>query len=351
MTKPWFVRSGTVKSTLIAAAVAFLPQTAGAQVYELKFASFLPPQHVMSKWVETWAKDLEQKSAGRLKFTLLFGSQMGPVPRYFDIARSGQADMSWFMHGATPGRFPLSEITHLPFRFCNAEQALRVMNEPELRSKYLDPEHKDVKVLMLLAHPPGQVFVAVKPVRDLGELKGMGIRPPSKSTSELVEALGAKPLGIPVTDLADAMQKKTLDGTLMDYGAGGLAFRLGPHVKTVLEVNAYTTSMGLVMNPASFAKLPADLQQMLQTYFSGRETEAGKLWDSVDQVGKKAMIEAGAQVVVPTAAEREALRKLGAQVVERWISAIDKGGAPGAAAHKLMNELIAKHAGPSGCQS
>jgi len=41
------------------------------------------------------------------------GAQMGPTPQHYDLARTGQADVAWFLHGGTPGRFPLTDVLSL----------------------------------------------------------------------------------------------------------------------------------------------------------------------------------------------------------------------------------------------
>ena len=113
-----------LKHILIAAALGALCTNAYAETINLKVATFVTPKHGMSQWIEKWAGGLEEKSAGRLKFEILHGAQMGPPPAYYDLAANGQADITWVLHGATPGRFKLTEVSNMPFLFCSAEQAL-----------------------------------------------------------------------------------------------------------------------------------------------------------------------------------------------------------------------------------
>src|SRR5438445_63096 len=69
--------------------------------YEVKVATFVGPQHFMNKWLEQWGGKLEKASNGRLAFKFFHGAQMAPAPAHYDLARSGQADVSWFLHGGT----------------------------------------------------------------------------------------------------------------------------------------------------------------------------------------------------------------------------------------------------------
>src|SRR5258708_39714464 len=94
--------------------VAFSLGVSAQDKYEVKVATFVGPQHFMSKWLEQWGGKLEKASNGRLAFKFFHGAQMAPAPAHYDLARSGQADVSWFLHGGTPGRVPLTGLVSPP---------------------------------------------------------------------------------------------------------------------------------------------------------------------------------------------------------------------------------------------
>ena len=114
----------------------------------MKLAYFVIDQHAMSQWLIKWSEQLEKGSGGRITVKRFPAAQMGPTPGHYDFARTGQADASWFLHGGTPGRFPLTEIVNLPFMVGSAEIGTKVLNDTELRARYLDGEHKGVKLLL-----------------------------------------------------------------------------------------------------------------------------------------------------------------------------------------------------------
>ncbi|MCL4798707.1 MAG: TRAP transporter substrate-binding protein [Burkholderiales bacterium] len=319
------------------------PASARAAGFELTLAHFLPASHPVSKWTVDWAKEMEQKSNGALKFTVVPGAQLGPTPKYYDIARRGQADITWFLHGGTPGRFPLTELSNLPFLFCSAEQATKVVNDAGLRAKYLDPEHTGVKVVLLVAHVPGQVWMSKKPVESIADFSGAAIRPPSRTIGAFLLALGAKSVGMPPNELAENMQKGTLDGTFMDYPAGTFAFKLGPVTQHITEIYGYTTSLGVAMNPESWKKLPANLQKIVTGAAQGREKEVAGSWDNFDQKAKQALVKGGTKIVKLDAAEMQKFRALGAKVSADWVKDLDAKKLPASAAYKEMQALAAKH--------
>ena len=102
-----------VNVSAIAAVVACaaLAAPAEAQTIELKLSHFVPPNHTFHKWALAWTEQLEKESGGRLKFTIYPNGQLvGPPNRQFDAARNGITDMSFVLHGVTPGRYPMTEL-------------------------------------------------------------------------------------------------------------------------------------------------------------------------------------------------------------------------------------------------
>lgn len=334
-------------SWLGAAALACLGTGAWAETFEMKIATFVTPKHAMSQWIENWAAGLDEKSEGRLKFEILHGAQMGPPPAYYDLAANGQADITWVLHGATPGRFKMTEVSNMPFLFCSAEQATRVINDPRVR-EMTDPEHRGVKVLTTFMHPPGQINMKGAPVLALSDLRGKALRPPSRTVGQLIGMMGGKPVGLPPTAMAEALQKGTIDGTMIDYGGAGLAFQLGPFLTDITEVYAYTSSFALVMNEASFDGLPPDLQALVDESMADVSTEIGQAWDKLDGIGKKVLMDAGVTIHALPEAEMAKLREIG---VTQTSSYIDSLGQPGVDLLAMIQTITAE-VGPVGlgCQ-
>jgi TRAP-type C4-dicarboxylate transport system substrate-binding protein len=330
----------------IAAAVASAVCTAAQaqEKHEVKVAAFVTAQHFMSKWLVGWGEKLEKASNGRLVFKHFPGASMGPVPAHYDLAASGRAEVSWFLHGGTPGRFPLTELTHLPYVAGSAEIGTKTINDPQLRAKYLDPEHRGVKVLLLLTHQPGNVNTTRKAVRTTDDMRGLRIRPSSPTVGSFITALGGTPVGISPADQLDALQKGTLDGTFIDYGGAGIAFKMGGTIKHVTEMYSYVSSFGVVMNPAFYNRLPADLKKLIDDSVKGVEKEVGMGWDALDDVGKKLLVDGGAEPIKLSAAEDAKFRKVAAEVTEARLKELEGKKLPARQAFALIKSLSEKHA-------
>ena len=317
---------------------------ASAHAIELKLAYFVGDQHAMSQWLVKWANDLERESGGRITIKRFPGSQMGPVQQHYDFVRTGQADVAWFLHGATPGRFPLTEIVQVPYLVGSAEIGTKVLNDPELRSKYIDAEHRGVKVLLLLTHQPGNVHTTKKPIRTIEDMKGLRLRFASPTIRDFIAALGGTPVGVVPTEQVEQLQKGTIDGVFIDYGGAGIAFKMGGILKYSTEMYSYVSSFGVAMNPDSWNALPPDLQALVTKSMTGVEKEVGEAWDALDVPGKKALIDGGAEAIRLSAEENVKFRKIGAEVAEAKVNELESKGMPARAIYTMMKSLAEKHA-------
>jgi len=334
----------TSHASLLPSASALLlgASLTSAQAIDMKIAHFVPPTHPISIWLENWAKKLEADSKGELKFTIFPNMQLGPPPKYYDIARAGQADITWFVHGFTPGRFPLVEISNLPYMVGSAEIGAKVLNDPELRKKYLDAEHAGVRPLLLMTHQPGNIHTASKPIRTVADMKGMRLRFSSATIKDFVAELGGTPVGLPPTQIVESMQKGTIDGAWIDYG-GAATFKIGPVTKYTTEMYSYVTSFCICMNRASYEKLPAHLKKLIDDTFVGVEKAVGHEWDKIDEPGKAELMKAGMTPIRLSKEEDAKFRAAGAKVADAKIAELNGKGLPASDVYKMMKALAAKH--------
>ena len=99
------------------------------QKYEMKLAYFVGDQHAMSQWLIKWSEQLEKGSGGRLAVKRFPARRWGRRRGTTTSRAPGRPTSSWFLHGGTPGRFPLTEIINLPFMVGSAEIGTKVIND------------------------------------------------------------------------------------------------------------------------------------------------------------------------------------------------------------------------------
>ena len=334
----------SIRTIAAGAALAYGVTAHAQEPIDMKIAVWIGDQHPVGQWIARWSEQLQKDLGGRVKVRRFPASQMGPAPQHYDLARTGQADLAYFSHGLTPGRFPLTELVNLPYMVGSGEIGTKVLNEPELRTKYLDAEHKGTKVLWFMTHQPGGLHTAKRPVRSLEDMKGLRIRFPSTPIRDLLRAMGATPVGVPPTEVSEQIQKGVIDGAMTDYGGAALALQLAGIVKYTTELYVYVTSFGFTMNEAYWAKLPPDIQKYILDTTSGREKEIGSLLDDLDPIGKKMLLDQGGRAEALPAAEDAKVRKIAAEVSQQLIKDLDAKKLPATEVVALMRTYSEKHA-------
>jgi len=298
-----------------------------AQTIELKVSHYVPPAHTIHRELTRWAEDLGQKSGGRLKLTLFPSSQMGPLPRQFDLARTGVADIAFFIHGALPGRFPATEVSHLPYAFnrkVNGEsQALNITDASVILtslSPLLEKEHEGTRILYMLASPTIGLYMHKNTARSPKDLNGLRLRHNGYITSAMVSAWGGSPVAMPPSELADALDKGTLDGMMFNFEAAQ-AFQLAKSLKSVTVLNASAASFAVVMNKAKYDSLPEDLRRLIdETTGVEAARRVGAMFDEAEATGRKYLESNGVEIIVPTKAEAEAFEALAGPLADTLVN-------------------------------
>ena len=80
----------------------------------LTASTWLQPAHAMSLAQKEWCDLLEKNTSGKMKCNILPRAVANP-PGTYDAVKNGLADISFTVHGYTPGRFVLTQIAEFPF--------------------------------------------------------------------------------------------------------------------------------------------------------------------------------------------------------------------------------------------
>ena len=183
---------------------------------ELTVATFVPPQHhsntVMFKW---FGEELEKRSGGTLTMKLFPAGQLGAGPvQQYKRAVEGVADITFGVSAYTPAIFPKTMLAIPPGKAESSHDAtvrlLAVFDE------HLAEEYSDVKLIGLTT-AAGIGIAATRDVSTMEGLQGAKIVPYAALTTPIIEAMGAVPVQMPVTEMYTGLSTGTIDGTYATY--------------------------------------------------------------------------------------------------------------------------------------
>jgi len=340
MKKRWF----SVTPVILLIAAAFL-LTAGpcelqAATTQLTYSVFFPATHGQAKAGEAWAREIEKRTNGQVKISVLAGGTLTPADQCFDGVVKGISDLGMSCFAYTRGRFPIMEVLDLPMGYPNGRTATRVANE--FFKKFMPKELEGVKLLYIHAHGPGLLHT-LKPVTTLEQLKGMKIRSTGLS-AKVVEVLGGVPVAMPQGQTYEALQKGVVEGTFTPIETLK-GWKQAEVVKSTTDCDAigYTTAMFVVMNLKKWNALPADVRKTMEEVSAQWIDIHGKAWDQLDEEGRAYSLSLGNKIVTLSADENARWKKAARPVIDGYIKEVSAKGLPAQKAVKEVEDLIKQY--------
>jgi TRAP-type transport system periplasmic protein len=310
----------------LVAAAALAGGSVQAQVV-LTASSWLAPTHVLSETQKEWCTQLEQKTAGKARCNILPRAVSAP-PATLDSVRNGLADISFTVHGYTPGRFVTTQIAEFPFLGNNSEPVSVAFQRLFARTPAMQEEHKGVKVLAVFTHGPGIVFNTKRPITKADDLAGLKFRVGGGMVNEISKALGMNSTLKPAPESFELLSNGVMDGTLFPAESVE-SFKIDKVIRhgTQFPGGLYNTSFVFMMNQAKYDSLPPDVKKAvdeLSGEFAARMF--GKGWDKVDRRGMAFMQAAGVQMARADAAFVKVVTEKTEPLVDKWAKEAEAKG-------------------------
>jgi len=249
------------------------PATTGEAI-TLKYAFFAPATTFPAKQMEWWKTEIEKRTNGQVKVETFPGGTLLTAKNMYDGVLQGVADIGLSCPTYEPGRFPLMSLNDLPGLYPNARVA--GMSFFDAVQQFEPAEAKEFHVVTAFATEPAYI-TTVDPVKTLEDLNGMKVR--FAGGPKYLEALGAASVGMPMSELGQALQTGVVDGyassreVLLDY-------KFAEKTKNVTDYKLGAISFLAVMSADRWSKLPDNVKQVIDELAAEAALFAGDYLDT-----------------------------------------------------------------------
>lgn len=293
--------------------------SANAEPVKLKFAIFTPDQEMtFVSTFKPFAEAVNRDAAGTIQIDLFPNGALGRNPMaQAQMVLDGVADLAWVVASYTPGRFQENEVLELPGLFRDLRES--TLAYTQLTASNTLKGYDAYYLIGTFGTAPYSIHMR-QPISSIAELKGKKIRTSSATESAALKALGAVPIGMPITEVAEAISRGTIDGTtahpsvLFDFG---IARVTNYHYFTRLGI----VPIAILMNRKKFDSLPKAAQDAIIKH-SGAAS-AGNFIKGItaynDSLVKKLQADPKRKVVFPSQAEFDATQGLFKGVITEWV--------------------------------
>jgi TRAP-type C4-dicarboxylate transport system substrate-binding protein len=247
------------------------PAAPAETTYTAQLASQMPVKHPITDSINLFCQRAKELSKGRLDFKHFPAGQLLTDQEVPDAISKGTIQMAqtyfpWWS-GMIKNIYPYGGKS-----YDDLDHYFRLARGPlfEYQKKLL-AEKGNCRVIAPILYAVKAGYLLNKPVKNLGEMRGMKIRVSSSALAAEVMALGGVPTVLSSADVYMGLQRKTIDG--VHSGVTSFYTRKWYEVAKYVFLPRYlTTDFYIVANKAWFDGLPADLQQVMMK--AGQEATA-----------------------------------------------------------------------------
>ena len=314
---------------------------ATGETTKLTFAHFPPAPTFPCVSMEDWVDKVESRTNGKVEIETFPGGTLLTAPAMFDGVNAGVADIGCSCLSYEPGRFSLMLGMENPaIKFPNTAVASRVLWEAY--NEFNPASLADFKVLYMYTAGPNHI-VTIDPVRNLEDLRGLELRT-SGAVAPIMQALGAAPVGMPQSEVPEALAKGVVKGyvssleTLLDF----------KYAETCHYATDWSPCIGclfaVVMNKDKWDSLPADVKKVMNDLSLEQSVWTGEYMDEhTEKSIKWAEEECGFEIITLSPEEKAKWDELLEPIVNDYLADMTAKELPGNEYLDRLAELCAEY--------
>ena len=284
----------------------------------IKIATISPEGTYWMKQMRAGAKEVKEKTQGRVKFKFYPGGVMGNDDNVLRKVRIGQLHGGAVTMGSLSQSTPDTTIYGLPFLFSSLDDAatIRKTSDPMLNKKIEGSGF----VCLGIAQGGFTYLMSKQQINSLDDLKKQKSWVPEKSDVGLsvYSYVGVTPISLPLSDVLTGLQTGLIN-TIITSPIGALALQWHTHVEYVVDLPLNYLAAMMVVDKKVFDKLSEEDQAVVREVM-------GNVYKRIDEqnrvdniAAREALINQGVKFVTLSDKEKEEWDKLGESVTNDMI--------------------------------
>ncbi|NYT36625.1 C4-dicarboxylate ABC transporter substrate-binding protein [Allopusillimonas soli] len=295
-----------------AAALGF--NTQAATTWDLPSA--YPSTNLHTENLAQFVKDVDTYSKGELKITLHSNASLFKAPEIKRAVQSNQAQIGEILLTNYANEDPIYALDGLPFLATGYDAAWKLYQaQKEALDKKLASQ--GMKLLYTVAWPPQGIY-ANKDIQTVDDLKGLKWRAYSPVTARIAELVGAQPVTIQQSELAQAMATGVVQA-FMTSGSTGWDTKAYEYMKKFYDTQAWLPKNAVIMNKKAFDQLDEASRNALLKAGAEAEKRGWKLSEEKTQWYLDQLRKQGMEIIKPSDALMKGLDKVGETMVSEWV--------------------------------
>jgi C4-dicarboxylate-binding protein DctP len=280
---------------------------AWAADYTMRISHQFPPTHQTARALDQFAADVKASTGGKVEVQIFGAEQLFKANQQHAAVARGQVEAAAIVSFGWGGTIPEMNVMTIPFLMTHAGQLKKFPTSDAARLLDEKMAAKGVKNIAWLVDANDAIVTSAKaPLLKPEDFKGVKIRGISKLFDNGLTAMGASPSAMPGSEVYQALQTGVIDAGITSCAAAYSRryYEVQKFGVASAMLTAYET---LVVNPAWWEKLPAEMQKNLMAAAHKAEATLLPTSDEVAPEDVKRLRDKGMQVTVLTKEQEKAL--------------------------------------------
>ena len=309
----------------------------------LKLQDYSSPKGARAESIKWFMQEVTKRSGGKIKFNEYWSKSLVQPKEALEATSNGLADIGMIALGLFKSHLPLHQLGGIPLGAQSYEAAAAAFADlyqevPEFKQEL---DKYNVRLLYVQGVPPLQLHFR-KPIKKLEDMQGLKVRSYGLS-SKALDAWGSTPVAMPFTEIYEALNLGTIDGTV-SYIWTQKPYRHYEVAKHYLVGNfgAMPATIFIMSNKA-WEKVGAGGQKIIAEVSKEAQKVLIDNFSKADAINIKLMQDNGCDVSYLSAAERARWVKKASFIWDNWAKDMDSKGLPGSKSVETYFKLVKKY--------
>ena len=250
----------------LATAIALgVTSAANAADYDLKFGMNAGTSSNEYKAAEMFAKEVKEKSNGKIEISLYPSSQLGDDRAMLKQLKDGALDFTFAESARFQLFYPEAAVFALPYVITDYSVAQKALFDTAFGKDLIQKMNKDLGLTLLSqAYNGTRQTTSNRAINSIADMKGLKLRVPNAATNlAYAKYVGASPTPMAFSEVYLALQTNSVDGQENPLAT--------VQAQKFYEVQKYLAMTNHILNDQlylvsneTFADLPADLQKVVR---------------------------------------------------------------------------------------
>ena len=285
-----------------------------------KIATLSPDGSDWMQKMRAGAQEIAQKTENRVKFKFYPGGIMGNDKAVLRKIRIGQLHGGAVTAGSLVKIYPDLNVYSLPMKFKNLDEVDYIRGHMD--ALLISGLEKKGFVAFGLAEGGFAYVMSKAPVKSTQDLRSQKVWMPGQAltTAEVMQALGIKPIPLPVADVRTGLQTGLIDAVSISP-MGAIVLQWHTQLRFLTDTPlAYIYGM-LAVDRRQFDKLSAQDQTIVREVMGDVFAKINKKNRQHNTEALKVLRKHGIQIVKPNGTTEQQWREVAAEVIDRVIAA------------------------------